>query len=98
MVLLNSLDRRLAMYIDTIPFKIKGIPCFIGVVDYFYQPPHKGSPYTCWSDVDYMGDEEIIYFVLDRKGYKADWLAKKIDDQLNADIEKLISKKMESDD
>lgn len=86
------------MYIDAIPFEIKGIPCLIGIVDYFYQPPHKGSPYTCWSDLDYNGYEEIEYLVLDRKGYKADWLAKKVDDQLDADIKELISKKMREDD
>ena len=70
----------------------------IGIVDYFYQPPHKGSVYTCLSEFDYSGYEEIEYLVLDRKGYEAGWLAKKIDDQLNTDIEVLISRKMKSDD
>lgn len=91
---LTGFDKRTSSYIDTIPFAIKGIPCLIGVVDYFSQPHHKGSPMTCWSDLDYYGYEEIDYVILDRKGYKADWLAKKIDVYIDSEINELISKEM----
>ena len=66
------------MYIATIPTRISGIPCLIGVIDYHKQAPHNGSPLTCNSDWDYYGYEESDWEVLDRKGYKAAWLAKKI--------------------
>ena len=93
----SGFDKRVAKYICVIDFRIDGIPCLIGVTEYFGQPPHKGSVYTCWSDVDYYGYEEISYDVLDRKGYEAKWLLKKVDNKINQKIEELISRKMKND-
>lgn len=57
---------------------IAGIPCGI-VVDYYLNvPPWRGSAYDCPSDWDYYGYTEFEFTVVDRKGYRADWLAKKL--------------------
>lgn len=38
-------------------------------VDYFYvQEPHKGSAYTCDSDLDYYGYIDIEYTIVDQEG------------------------------
>lgn len=65
------------MYLFEVPFKIQGIPCLLGVKSLEGQEPFKGSPQLCDSDLDYYGWTEIEFDVLDRKGYKAEWLAKK---------------------
>ena len=39
------------------------------------------SPHTCPSSDDYYGYTEIEYDVLDRKGYRAKWLERKITDK-----------------
>jgi hypothetical protein len=61
--------------------RIAGIPCTIRVTHMFVQPPHRGSPHTCDSDMDFYGYTECEFDVLDRKGYPADWLAKKMTDE-----------------
>ena len=55
-----------------------GIPCIIRVDHYFKQAAWRGSAHTCPSDMDYYGYEEIEYSVLDRKGYPAAWLERKL--------------------
>lgn len=59
---------------------IAGIPCGILVESYLSVPPWKGSVYDCPSNLDYYGYTEFEFTVLDRKGYVADWLAKKLTD------------------
>ena len=76
--------------IAEIPYRIDGIPCLIGVENYFYQAPFKGSPWNCDSDIDYYGDEEATWVILDRKGYIAGWLENKITSNMEEDIVKTI--------
>lgn len=69
-------------------YRIAGIPCLIDVVSFLHVP---GSySYNAASDMDYYGYTEIEYAVHDRKGYLAPWLAKKITDEINKDIENKI--------
>lgn len=57
-----------------VPTRIAGIPCLIQVLEY-----QKGSySYHAASDVDYYGTCD--YIICDRKGYQADWLASKADE------------------
>lgn len=71
-----------------LPFTLKGIPCLIQVDSFHHQP---GSfSYNAPSDMDYHGYTEIEYTILDRKGYKAPWLAEKIDDDWNDRIQAAI--------
>ncbi len=79
-----------AKTIANIPFILNGIPCLIGVESYTGQKPFKGSAYNCDSDWDYRGFEDIEYSILDRKGYYAEWLSKKLDKKIKHEIEKTI--------
>ncbi len=58
--------------------QVSGIPCICNVVDYISVPAWKGSAYTCPSSDDYYGYTEFDFELLDRKGYKANWLEKKL--------------------
>ena len=71
------------MQIDT---KIQGIPCLVEVTTFINVEPWKGSPHTCPSSDDYYGYTEIEYDVLDRKGYRAKWLERKMTDR---DVERV---------
>lgn len=71
-------------YEYTLDYKIHGIPCKLAVTECLIVPPWKGSIYTCPSDLDYYGYEEVEYVVLDRKGYRADWLSKKMNEDDDA--------------
>lgn len=63
------------MYLATIESRISGIPCLIGIKDYFKQEAQgRGAD----SDCDCYGYSESDWDVLDRKGYKAKWLEKKL--------------------
>jgi hypothetical protein len=71
-----------------IEYRIAGIPCLIDVVSFSHV---QGSySYNAASDMDYYGYSDIEYTVHDRKGYLAPWLAKKITDEINQDIERMI--------
>ena len=54
---------------------ISGIPCMVQV-DYFFVQKPLGP--RADSDLDCYGYSEISFTVLDRKGYVAPWLAKKM--------------------
>lgn len=58
--------------------QIAGIPCLIAVNNYFKQAAQGRSS---WSDWDADGYFEAEFDVLDRKGYQADWLARKMTDK-----------------
>ena len=62
------------MYKAKFDTTIAGIPAQIGVVHYMKAP----ATYRGHSDLDYWGYTECDWEVLDRKGYKADWLSKKL--------------------
>ena len=67
---------------------IKGIPCIINVTYYHHQ---KGSlSYNAPSDLDYYGFTSIEFDVLDRKGYKAPWLERKLTEDEIERIEREI--------
>lgn len=74
---------------------IQGIPCLIEVYEYVVTPSWGGSPRNCPSADDYYGYEEINYGVLDRKGYDATWLEKKIkiedDERITEEIRNYMS-------
>lgn len=57
---------------------IAGIPCGIKVTHF---RAVAGDSSTWASDWDYYGYTELDYIVLDRKGYPAPWLEKKLDKQ-----------------
>ncbi len=70
-----------------IPYRVSGIPCLIGVMSYNRQEPN----YTTWdSDSDYYGFTECEWEVLDRKGYVANWLDKKITPEMEDTINAVI--------
>lgn len=54
---------------------IAGIPCRIQIDDCFIQKPLGPN---CDSDWDCYGFEEVYFTVLDRNGYLANWLRKKM--------------------
>jgi hypothetical protein len=70
--------------------QIQGIPCLIDVTRCHVV---KGSfNYNAPSDLDYYGYHEIEFEVLDRKGYKASWLERKMTED---DIEKIEAQILE---
>jgi NADH:ubiquinone oxidoreductase subunit D len=82
-------------YIAEIETRISGIPCIIGVKSFESQG---GSySYNAASDYDYYGYTEIDWEVLDRKGYKADWLARKMTSRDELMIENAIVKHFEEE-
>lgn len=78
--------------------RIAGIPCQVKITYFHKQAPWRGSAMSCPSDVDWYGYTEMDYEILDRKGYKAAWLEKKITDKDTEEIERLICEAYESDD
>ncbi len=75
-------------YIHEIQSNVQGIPCLIGIG---YYTKVAGNPNTWDSDLDYYGYEEMEWDVLDRKGYSASWLEKKLTDRDRERIEIEIS-------
>ena len=76
-------------YIAEIESRVAGIPCIIGVTHYECV---KGSySYHAASDWDYHGYTECEFEVLDRRGRKAAWLERKLDDKMTQEIESEIA-------
>lgn len=71
---------------NKIESRISGIPCIIQIDEFNKVSKWKGSIMNCYSSDDYYGYYEIEFTVLDRKGYKADWLEKKMKD---SDVERI---------
>jgi hypothetical protein len=65
--------------------RISGIPCIIQVTGYSETPSDFTSRESDW---DYYGEIEIEFNVLDRKGYPAKWLEKKL---THSDNERILS-------
>lgn len=82
-------------FIAEIPHTVHGIPCTIAVLEYHVQP---GNPYTWDSDVDYYGYTESSWQILDRKGYSAEWLEKKMTDSDMEAAELAIARYFEKQD
>jgi len=72
---------------------IAGIPCLIGVTH--YECVQGSYNYHAASDMDYYGYSEAEWEVLDRKGYKAAWLERKLTardhDRINAEIDQYFN-------
>lgn len=72
---------------------IAGIPCLIGVTH--YECVRGSYNYHAASDMDYYGYSEAEWEVLDRKGYKAAWLERKLTardhDRINAEIDQYFN-------
>lgn len=75
-----------------VPAHVAGIPCLIGVASFTKVPPWRGSPWTCPSDWDYYGYTDMEWEVLDRRGRRADWLARKLNARACAEIESDIER------
>lgn len=73
-------------YVAQFDHRIAGIPCQIGVTYFHYQPPWRGSAQTCDSDWDYHGYTELEFEVLDRRGRRAEWLERKMNDDDETEI------------
>lgn len=87
-------------YIAEIEHRVAGIPCLIGVIDY---SEVKGSyNRNADSDMDYYGYTDCEWEILDRKGYRAKWLDKKLsqveEDQISAAIAKYFDQQAETYD
>ena len=81
-------------FIAEIEHTVCGIPCLIGVSNYIRV---RGSfNYNAPSDMDYYGYTECDWELLDRKGYRANWLAKKMTSRDEDSINEAISNYMES--
>lgn len=61
-----------------IPYSLKGIPCQIQIDEctVYSGSYHPEAP----SDLDYYGYSEIEFTLLDRKGYPAAWLERKLNE------------------
>jgi hypothetical protein len=57
---------------------VAGIPCFARVESFTHVEPWKGNIMDCPSDMDYYGYTECEWSIVDRKGYDAEWLQKKV--------------------
>lgn len=66
-------------YLAEIEARVAGIPCIIAVTDYEgYKPAYiSGPPENCYPSEGGYGD----YVLLDRKGYRAQWLERKVRDE-----------------
>lgn len=71
--------------------QVCGIPCIIRVDHYYKQRAWRGAVHSCPSDWDYYGYEEVEYSVLDRKGYPAAWLERKLSPKEHSRIIEEIS-------
>lgn len=81
------------MYQAEIETRVAGIPCLIGVTH--YECVRGSYNYHAASDMDYYGYSEAEWIVLDRKGYKAAWLERKLtaddNDRINAEIDQYFN-------
>lgn len=59
---------------EGIPYRLHGISCLLYITSYTYQPPFKGSPQNCDSDLDYYGYEEIEWEVYNLNGFRMKFL------------------------
>jgi hypothetical protein len=74
---------------------VAGIPCVIKVDGIDYQPPFRGSPWQCDSDVDYYGGWEFNWVVCDQRGRPAPWLERKLTSAEEDRINQLIIRSLE---
>jgi hypothetical protein len=75
------------MYLEQIETRIAGIPAIIGVTAF----ERHGAIRHADSDLDSRGFIECAWEVLDRRGRPAPWLARKITDDMAADIDAIVA-------
>lgn len=82
------------VYEAEIEHRIDGIPCIITVYNYeAYVPAYiSGPPEDCYPAEGGCGD----YDILDRRGYRAAWLERKVDARAEEDIQQAIFDYMEN--
>jgi len=80
-------------YIAEIESRVAGIPCIIGVVEYFSVAGSYSQ--NAASDWDYHGYSESEWVVCDRRGRPAPWLERKLTDKDSSRIESEIAEHLE---
>jgi len=70
---------------------VAGIPCQIEVNEYTVIPSWKGNIESCPSADDWYGGIECDFTVLDRRGYAAEWLERKMSEEDKDRIESEIA-------
>jgi hypothetical protein len=73
--------------------EVRGIPCGIVVDSYTApRPAYIGKfPGAGFGDAEPPEPEEIEWHLVDRKGYRADWLESKLNEQDERDIEDYLA-------
>lgn len=73
--------------------RVAGIPCICEVTTYYYDPGRTyGPPENC-----YPPEMDFEFILLDRKGYRAEWLERKLTETIESNLlEEYI--KLRSDD
>ncbi len=69
---------------------VAGIPCLIDVIGAKW---HRGQGRSAPSDWDAQDHFECEFEVLDRRGYAAPWLTRKLNAQIISDIEHAIAER-----
>ena len=76
-------------YIAEIETRVAGIPCIIGVIE--YSSTSGSYNYNAASDMDYYGYTDCNWEVCDSRGRPAPWLARKVTDKIEREIESEIA-------
>lgn len=79
-------------YIAEIETRVAGIPCIVGVTH--FESVGGSYNYNAASDWDYHGYTECEFDVLDRRGRKAPWLERKLNDKIIREIEQEIAEQL----
>jgi hypothetical protein len=80
-------------YIAEVPYRLQGIPCLIGVID--FESVQGSYSRNAPSDLDYYGYTDCTWDVLDQRGRPAPWLERKLTDRDRDDIDQTICEHME---
>ena len=72
-----------------------GIPCAVIVTHFIQVPPWPGDAHTAPSDLDYYGYTEVEWELYDRKGYRAEWLEKKMTSKDRTELEMFLLSRRE---
>lgn len=83
----------MSKYIAEVPYRLQGIPCLIGVID--FESVQGSYSRNAPSDLDYYGYTDCTWDVLDQRGRPAPWLERKLTDRDRDDIDQTICEHME---